>query len=171
MLNVKNPFVETDVKCFVGRSIFSHKCYKRFVWFHVVRCKPQVIIDWNDACVKDSKSGKVIPIRQAVSDGLISRETGELLKKKLDSLPFRGHDVQDHREDREKDSTEDDTVTLTFQTTKVVEPSLKAITVEEQMDTGKIKTVLSHHYLFIKFFLGGSVEIFQQQKEYVIFLR
>ena len=110
-----------------------------------------MIVDWNDACVKDSKSGKVIPIRQAVSDGLISRETGQLLNKKLDSMPFRDHDVQVHREDREKDSAEDDTVTLTFQTTKVVEPSLKAITVEEQMDTGKIKTVLSHLLHFSKF--------------------
>ena len=103
-----------------------------------------MIVDWNEACVKDSKSGKVIPIRQAVSDGLISRETGELLNKKLDSMPFRGHEVQMHREEREKDSTEDDTVTLTFQTTKVVEPSLKAITVEEQMDTGKRRVLLTH---------------------------
>ena len=105
----------------------------------VICCLTQVIVDWNEACVKDSKSGKLIPIRQAVSDGLISRETGELLNKKLDSMPFRGHEVQVYREEREKDSTEDDTVTLTFQTTKVVEPSLKAITVEEQMDTGKMR--------------------------------
>ena len=116
-----------------------------------------MIVDWNDACVKDSKSGKVIPIRQAVSDGLISRETGQLLNKKLDSMPFRGHDVQDHREDREKDSAEDDTVTLTFQTTKVVEPSLKAITVEEQMDTGKIKTALPDLWFFSTFFRGGKL--------------
>ena len=47
-------------------------------------------------------------------------------------------------------------MTLTFQTTKVVEPSLKAITVEEQMDTGKIKTVLSHLCLFSKFFWGAG---------------
>ena len=99
----------------------------------------QVVVDWNEACVKDSRTGQVIPIRQAVRDGVISRETGELLNKKLDALPFRGHDVPVQREEKDKKDAgeEDDTVTLTFQTTKVVEPSVKAITVEEQMDTGK----------------------------------
>ena len=69
---------------------------------------------------------------------MISKETGELLNKKLDSMPFRHHDAVVQQEAKEdKETTEDDTVTLTFQSTKLVEPSVKAITVEEQMDTGK----------------------------------
>ena len=76
---------------------------------------------------------------------MISKETGDLLNRKLDALPFRGHDAQVQQESKgEKDTAEDDTVTLTFQTTKMVEPSLKAITVEEQMDTGKYFTLCLH---------------------------
>ncbi len=52
----------------------------------------QVVIDWSDACVKDSQTGKVIPIRQAVREGMISRETGDLLNQKLDALTPKTHE-------------------------------------------------------------------------------
>ncbi len=114
----------------------------------------QVVVDWNQACVKDSVSGRVIPVNRAVRDGLISKETGQLLEKKADDMDRHrgpGRDIPLYKEpgasgDGEEDGEEVDTVTLTFQTTVPIEPDIKAITIEEDMDTGTKHSLYMYVY-------------------------
>ena len=108
-------------------------------------------IDWTKGTVRDSLTGKEISIQEALERGLIDDQTAEILSQCSESRPFRGLDdgqsmldmdeILGRRrvskvERTEGKDDENDTVTFTIQTTQLIGPDLKAITVEEEiMDT------------------------------------
>ena len=113
--------------------------------------KPRAIIDWTNGAVKNSLTGEKMRIQDALDEGLIDKPTADLLSKKAETVPFYGLSKKgDHKEfpvgqeiqiqmkqeiaqKAELSKSQDDTITLTIQTTKMVESDKATITIEEDV--------------------------------------
>ena len=117
--------------------------------------KARMIIDWNYGVVRDGRTGEKISLHEAVQEGFIDQKTADLLSRKAETMPFRGltrpheaHEITITREGQQRMSEQvkvissqqsatdsvDDTITLTIQKTKLVEPEIKSIRIEEPME-------------------------------------
>ena len=134
--------------------------------------RPRFITDWANGCVRNGRTGEKMPLYEAVREGYIDQLTADLLSRKAETMPFRGltrpHDPHEillrqemhHTETMNIDGVKtvtaeqstangnDDTVTLTIQSTKLVEPDVKSIVVEEPMDTAPTEPQVSHAISF-----------------------
>lgn len=104
--------------------------------------KSRAKINWTTGVIQDSRTGKAISTTEALHRGLIDETTAELVSRLIDTHSQGGRQRESRVLGREMsqmetvdDNSGSDTVTFTIQTTHVVNPPVKSITVEEQVTT------------------------------------